>query len=403
MGNVTLENLIKRYEDVTAVDDVSLDVRDGEFVTLVGPSGCGKSTTLEMIAGLTKPTSGTVTIAGREVTDLPPKDRGIAMVFQNIALFPHMDVHDNISFGLRLRDFDDDEIDRRVERAAGTVQMEGMLDRMPDELSGGQRQRVAIARAIVRDPEVFLMDEPLANLDAALRVHMRTELQRLHKELDATIVYVTHDQEEAMTMSNRLAVMNEGKVQQFARPLECYNQPANAFVAGFIGSPSMNFFDGEIDADGVRTGSFHVGFDPARFDLSPGREVTLGIRPEDLALPDGTDGLTDPTDPFPATVDVVEPVGDEVFVYFVLEGDGPEDELLVSAPPDPDLTEEMAGTSHDLRLDRACVHLFDAETGEAILHGLDGDADRGEATGPGDAAGATGSAGIEGTRETEPN
>jgi len=208
MGNVKLEHIVKRYDDVTAVDDMNLDIKDGEFVTFVGPSGCGKSTTMETIAGLTKPTEGTVNISGRDVTNLPPKDRGISMVFQNIALFPHMDVFDNISFGLRLRDYDDEEIQRRVDRAAEVVQLEGMQDRMPEEMSGGQRQRVAIARAIVRNPDVFLMDEPLANLDAKLRVHMRTELQRLHKELDTTIIYVTHDQAEAMTMSDRIAVIN---------------------------------------------------------------------------------------------------------------------------------------------------------------------------------------------------
>ncbi len=194
MADVKLENIVKQYEDVTAVDDMNLDIKHGEFVTFVGPSGCGKSTTMETIAGLTKPTSGTVMIGERDVTDLPPKDRGISMVFQNIALFPHMDVYDNISFGLRLRKYDKSEIDRRVEKAAEVVQLNGMMERMPDEMSGGQRQRVAIARAIVRNPDVFLMDEPLANLDAKLRVHMRTELQRLHKELDTTIIYVTHDQ-----------------------------------------------------------------------------------------------------------------------------------------------------------------------------------------------------------------
>ena len=336
MGNVRTEELTKRYEDTTAVDGVDLEVEDGEFVTLVGPSGCGKSTTLEMIAGLTTPTSGTVSIAGRDVTKLPPKDREIAMVFQNIALFPHMDVHDNVSFGLRLRDFDGDEIDRRVEEALSIVQMDGMGDRMPDELSGGQRQRIAIARAIVREPEVFLMDEPLANLDAALRVHMRTELQRLHRELETTIVYVTHDQEEAMTMSNRLAVMNEGHVEQYADPMTCYAEPNTEFVAGFIGSPSMNFFDGEVTESGVETAYFDVPFDAEAFDVAPGQAV---------------------------------------FVYLLLDpqGDGEageQEELLMSAPPGPELTDDVEGTSFRLRMDRAQIHLFDAETGEAILHGL---------------------------------
>jgi len=375
MGNVRTEELTKRYEDTTAVDGVDLEVEDGEFVTLVGPSGCGKSTTLEMIAGLTTPTSGIVSIAGRDVTKLPPKDREIAMVFQNIALFPHMDVHDNVSFGLRLRDFDDDEIDRRVEEALSIVQMGGMGDRMPDELSGGQRQRIAIARAIVREPEVFLMDEPLANLDAALRVHMRTELQRLHRELETTIVYVTHDQEEAMTMSNRLAVMNDGHVEQYADPMTCYAEPNTEFVAGFIGSPSMNFFDGEVTESGVETAYFDVPFDAEAFDVAPGRAVTLGIRPEHVALSDSTENLADPTEPFVATVDVVEPVGDEVFVYLLLDphGDGEageQEELLMSAPPGPELTDDVEGTSFRLRMDRAQIHLFDAETGEAILHGL---------------------------------
>lgn len=213
MAQVTLENVTKQYQDVIAVADMNLNITDGEFITLVGPSGCGKSTTMETVAGLTQPTSGTIHIGDRNVTNFPPKDRNIAMVFQNIALFPHMNVYENISFGLRLRRYDDDEIDSRVNRAADIVQLEGLLQRTPDELSGGQRQRVAIARAIVREPDVFLMDEPLANLDAKLRVHMRTELQRLHKELDTTTIYVTHDQAEAMTMSDRIAVINDGTLQ----------------------------------------------------------------------------------------------------------------------------------------------------------------------------------------------
>src|SRR6056297_2480976 len=284
MGQVILDGVTKRYADVTAVDDMNLDIRDGEFVTLVGPSGCGKSTTLETIAGLTIPTEGTITIADREVTNLPPKDRGIAMVFQNIALFPHMDVYDNISFGLRLRDFDKEEIERRVERAAEVVQLEGMQDRMPEEMSGGQRQRVAIARAIVRNPDVFLMDEPLANLDAELRVHMRTQLQRLHRELDTTIIYVTHDQAQAMTMSDRIAVINGGVLQQVAPPLECYNEPANLFVAGFIGSPAMNFIEGEVIGGGFDSQYAQIDFDPEAHGVSPGQEITVGVRPEDVFL-----------------------------------------------------------------------------------------------------------------------
>ncbi|MDS0294641.1 ABC transporter ATP-binding protein [Halogeometricum luteum] len=378
MGEVTLEDVTKRYEDVTAVDEMNLEIRDGEFVCLVGPSGCGKSTTMEMIAGLTMPSDGEVFISGRRVTNLPPKDRGVAMVFQNIALFPHMDVYDNVSFGLRLRKYDQEEIDRRVERAADIVQLEGMLDRMPDEMSGGQRQRVAIARAIVRNPEVFLMDEPLANLDAKLRVHMRTELQRLHKELDTTIVYVTHDQAEAMTMSDRIAVIDSGQLQQIDPPLVCYNEPSNLFVAGFIGSPAMNFVDGEITENGFRNERIEVDFDPASVGATVGDEVTLGIRPEDVYPVDDTNGLGTPTKEIEAVTDVLEPMGDEIFVYLLLNEDATvsldedargamSDQLLMSVDPDSDISEDE---SMSVVLDRSKVHLFDTETGEAIQHGL---------------------------------
>ncbi|MFB6125941.1 MAG: ABC transporter ATP-binding protein [Halolamina sp.] len=375
MGDVTLEHVTKRYEEVTAVDDMNLDIRDGEFVCLVGPSGCGKSTTMEMIAGLTKPSDGEVYIADKEVTNLPPKDRGVAMVFQNIALFPHMDVYDNISFGLRLRDYDDDEIERRVENAADIVQLEGMLDRMPDEMSGGQRQRVAIARAIVRNPEVFLMDEPLANLDAKLRVHMRTELQRLHKELETTTVYVTHDQAEAMTMSDRIAVIDSGELQQIDPPLTCYNEPANLFVAGFIGSPSMNFVDGEVTAEGFAGDEISVGFDPAAVGVDIGQRVTLGIRPEDVYLADSDEDLARPTRMFDAMTDVLEPMGDEIFVYLLLSDDAEVSmtegatpgQLLMSVAPDSDLD---ADESVEVVLDRTKVHLFDGASGEALAHGV---------------------------------
>ncbi|MFC4551247.1 MULTISPECIES: ABC transporter ATP-binding protein [Halorussus] len=378
MGEVILEDVIKRYGDVTAVDHMNLDIKDGEFVTLVGPSGCGKSTTLETIAGLTKPTEGKITIAGRDVTNLPPKDRGIAMVFQNIALFPHMDVYENISFGLRLRDYDKEEIERRVERAADIVQLEGMLDREPSELSGGQRQRVAIARAIVREPEVFLMDEPLANLDAKLRVHMRTELQRLHKELDTTIIYVTHDQAEAMTMSDRIAVIDGGELQQIAPPLVCYNEPSNLFVAGFIGSPSMNFVEGEITASGISTAEFDVDFDPGQVaGIAEGDAVTLGVRPEDVHLREVSDGIANPTRSIPAQTDVLEPMGDEIFVYLLTgdaesqmeaDPDSMTNQLLMSVDPSSDIAEDE---NVEVVLDRERVHLFDTETGEAITHGLE--------------------------------
>jgi len=378
MAKVTLENVTKRYDDVTAVEDVSMEIEDGEFVTFVGPSGCGKSTTMETVAGLTKPTEGRVYIGDDDVTTLAPKDRGVAMVFQNIALFPHMDVYDNISFGLQLRTYEDEEIERRVEQAADIVQLEGMLDRMPDEMSGGQRQRVAIARAIVRNPDVFLMDEPLANLDAKLRVHMRTELQRLHRELGTTIIYVTHDQAEAMTMSDRIAVLNAGKLQQLAPPLVCYNEPANRFVAGFIGSPSMNFLEGELVDGGLETKNFTIGID---HDVVPGATIgdaiTLGVRPEDVHLVEYADSLTDPTDRISARTDVLEPMGDEVFVYLLLADQAERsmdqdpasspNQLLMSVTPDTDIQEEQ---SVDVVLDRSKIHIFETATGKSLAHGI---------------------------------
>jgi multiple sugar transport system ATP-binding protein len=374
MASVTLEDVTKEYEDVTAVDDMNLEIRDGEFVTFVGPSGCGKSTTMETIAGLTIPTSGTVNIGGRDVTDLPPKDRGISMVFQNIALFPHMDVYENISFGLRLRKYDKEEVDERVEKAADIVQLEGMMDRMPEEMSGGQRQRVAIARAIVREPEVFLMDEPLANLDAELRVHMRTQLQRLHRELDTTIIYVTHDQAQAMTMSDRIAVIDSGELQQVAPPLECYKEPRNLFVAGFIGSPAMNFIEGTITEDGFESRYLELPFDPATQGVEVGQSVTVGVRPEDVYLERNADQATDPTRTFDRIVDVLEPMGDEMFVYLLsdegveasAEGRG-EGQLRVSLDPDTVIGE---GEEIEVVFDRSDVHVFDSDTGEAITHRL---------------------------------
>ncbi|GAB6880692.1 ABC transporter ATP-binding protein [Halorubrum gandharaense] len=374
MADVTLEHITKQYDDVTAVDDMNLEIEDGEFVTFVGPSGCGKSTTMETIAGLTLPTSGDVWIGDRNVTDLPPKDRGVSMVFQNIALFPHMDVYDNISFGLRLRKYDQAEIDRRVEHAAEVVQLEGMMDRMPDEMSGGQRQRVAIARAIVRNPDVFLMDEPLANLDAKLRVHMRTELQRLHEELDTTIIYVTHDQAEAMTMSDRIAVIDAGELQQIAPPLVCYNEPANRFVAGFIGSPAMNFLDGEVTENGFESPFVDIQFDLDAYDVAVGDEVTLGVRPEDVYIADSEASVADPSVRFDASSDVLEPMGNEIFVYLLL--DDAEDvsierdsdaQVLMSVDPDVAIEPDQ---DIDIVFDRSKLHLFDGDGGEAISHGF---------------------------------
>jgi multiple sugar transport system ATP-binding protein len=375
MASVTLEDVTKRFEDVVAVDDMNLEINDGEFVTLVGPSGCGKSTTMETVAGLTIPTEGTIHIGEREVTNLPPKDRGIAMVFQNIALFPHMDVYDNISFGLRLRKYDTEEVDRRVDRAAETVQMEGMLDRMPSEMSGGQRQRVAIARALVREPDVFLMDEPLANLDAKLRVHMRTELQRIHRELDTTIIYVTHDQAEAMTMSDRIAVINDGRLQQIDPPLTCYNEPDNRFVAGFIGSPSMNFVEGMVGSEGFESEHVDVAFDAAPMAVGQGDAVTLGVRPEDIYPAATAESVSNPATEIETTVDVLEPMGNEIFVYLLLteeaetdlEDPGAGDQLQMSVDPASDIA---AGDTVRVVLDRENIHLFDADSGKALEHGL---------------------------------
>ncbi len=282
-----------------AVDDFSFDVRPGEFLVLVGPSGCGKSTTLRMVAGLELPTSGAISIAGRDVTNLPPKDRDIAMVFQNYALYPHMTVRENMAFALKLRHVDKQEIEKRVANAAQTLGLVPYLDRLPKALSGGQRQRVALGRAIVRNPAVFLFDEPLSNLDAKMRVEMRAEIIRLHHRSGATMIYVTHDQTEALTMGDRIVVMNGGRIQQAAPPLEIYNKPANAFVASFIGTPPMNLLP------------------PGIFDL--GR--TVGLRPEHWAVldDDGSEIRVDSTS-VRATVEMTEPLGSETIVHTILEG-----------------------------------------------------------------------------------
>ena len=378
MGSLRLESITKQYGDVVAVEDLNLDITDNEFISIVGPSGCGKSTTIEMIAGLTSPSDGNVLINEEDVTHLPPKDRDLAMVFQNIALFPHMNVYDNISYGLRIRKMDSDEIDRRVNQAAETLQLTGMLDRSPSELSGGQRQRVAIGRAIVRNPSVFLMDEPLANLDAKLRVHMRTELQQIQRELDVTTIYVTHDQEEAMTMSDRVAVINNGQLQQIAPPLTCYNEPANRFVASFIGSPSMNFIAGEATSNEFTSKDCRVALGEGDFERNG--PVILGIRPEDIYLAENAPHHS--TDSISATIDVLEPVGEKIFVYFdanidrardqelVEDGDDTEadrSQFLMSAPSDAALE---AGEPIEVAFDRSSIHFFDADSGTALTHGL---------------------------------
>jgi multiple sugar transport system ATP-binding protein len=318
MAQVVLKDLNKKYDEVHAVKDVNLHIQDKEFIVLVGPSGCGKSTTLRMVAGLEEITSGEIHIGTRVVNDLPPKDRDIAMVFQNYALYPHMTVYDNMAFGLKMRKFPKAEIAKRVQDAAEILSIQDLLKRKPRQLSGGQRQRVAVGRAIVRHPQVFLFDEPLSNLDAKLRVQMRVELKRLHDRLETTAIYVTHDQVEAMTLGDRVVVMKDGWIQQVGEPLELYRRPRNRFVAGFIGSPAMNFLDTTVadgqeacwvEAPGLR---LKVPADRvARLGAKNGQPVVLGIRPEDLRP--ATAG--DPADlTCDAVVDVVEPLGSEILL-----------------------------------------------------------------------------------------
>jgi multiple sugar transport system ATP-binding protein len=329
MAKVTVQNVYKIYpgdkgRDVTAVTDVCLEIQDREFVVLVGPSGCGKSTTLRMIAGLEEISQGDIYIGDRRVNDVPPKDRDIAMVFQNYALYPHMSVYDNMAFGLKLRKYPKAEIKKRVMDAAGILGIEELLERKPKALSGGQRQRVAVGRAIVRQPKVFLFDEPLSNLDAKMRVQMRTEITKLHQRLQATMVYVTHDQIEAMTMGDRIVVMNNGVVQQTDTPLKLYNEPANLFVAGFLGSPPMNFINGTLKQERdvflfseIQGGSIQVRL-PAEARAGAAelrdRPVLLGIRPEDIELAQFAAGAT-ATGSFPAIIDMVEPMGAETNLY----------------------------------------------------------------------------------------
>ncbi|QDU70279.1 ABC transporter ATP-binding protein [Mucisphaera calidilacus] len=322
MAEVVLTQIEKVYPGgFKAVKGIDLHINDAEFIVLVGPSGCGKSTTLRMVAGLEEITGGTIAIGDRVVNDVPPKDRDIAMVFQNYALYPHMSVYKNMAFGLKLRKFPKAEIDRRVQEAARILGIEHLLERKPKALSGGQRQRVAVGRAIVRDPACFLFDEPLSNLDAKLRVETRAELKRLHKRLNTTTIYVTHDQEEAMTLGDRVVVMSEGLIQQCDTPLEVYNHPVNRFVAGFLGTPPMNFLSGKLVEE---NGQVCFEGEGQKFPLNPdqadrcrarlGSEVTLGLRPEGMFLkPHESASNEDQTGPF--KVDVIEPLGNTMDVY----------------------------------------------------------------------------------------
>ncbi len=367
LASVRLENLKKTYEGGKGVvNGINVDIKDKEFVVLVGPSGCGKSTTLRMIAGLEDVTDGKVIIDGKTVNDLPPKDRDIAMVFQNYALYPHMTVFDNIAFGLRLRGFPKSEIENRVHEAASILGIEDLLDRKPKALSGGQRQRVAIGRAIVRKPKVFLFDEPLSNLDAKLRVQMRTEISRLHQRLETTIIYVTHDQTEAMTMGDKIVVMKDGFVHQIAEPLDLYNNPKNKFVAGFIGSPAMNFFDGTIEgpynlAFKQQNGAFKMPIsreNQKRLRKYVGKKVTLGLRPEHIyrsssRIARGAKVHVD--------VQVVEPMGNEIYVYFSVGKDGRQYTARFDATTMPSVGKRL-----EMIFNTSKAHFFEAATEEVI-------------------------------------
>ncbi len=323
MASVTYDHVTKKFGDFVALNDLNVDIEDKEFLVLVGPSGCGKTTALRCLAGLEEISLGRILIGDHVVNDVPPKDRDIAMVFQSYALYPHMTVFDNMAFGLKLRKVPKDEIKRRVEEAAQILGIEGLLKRKPRELSGGQRQRVAVGRAIVREPKVFLFDEPLSNLDAKLRVQTRAEISKLHQRLQTTFIYVTHDQTEAMTMASRIAVMNKGILQQLDTPQELYDKPSNLFVAGFIGSPAMNFFPARLRKDGnglcVDTGDFSIKVPENRNTLFMpyvDHEVIFGIRPEDIHNPMfAPSGIH--AEPVEAKVDVTELMGNEIFLYLI--------------------------------------------------------------------------------------
>ncbi len=366
MASVQYDHVTKQFsETVKAVNDLSLDIKDKEFLVLVGPSGCGKTTALRLLAGLEDISSGTISIGDRVVNDVAPKDRDIAMVFQSYALYPHMSVYDNMAFGLKLRKMSKTEIDKRVKEAAGILGITHLLDRKPKQLSGGQRQRVAVGRAIVREPKVFLFDEPLSNLDAKLRVETRAGISKLHQRLGTTFIYVTHDQTEAMTMASRIAVMRDGVLQQVGTPGELYNHPANVFVAGFIGSPSMNFFNGKlVGSDGdmmFDTGTFKL---PVPADIRENLRArnddmyVVGIRPEDVYdaayQAPGIDSAV-----VEAQVDVVEPMGSEIYLN-LLSG---ESQFVARVDP---RSKASSGNNIGLAMDINKVHVFDKKSEIAI-------------------------------------
>lgn len=363
LASVTLNNIVKNFKNVIAVNNVSLEIKDKEFLVLVGPSGCGKTTALRLVAGLEEASGGEIRIGDRVVNDVSPKDRDIAMVFQNYALYPHMSVYDNMAFGLKLRKVPKTEIKRRVEEAAELLGLKDLLQRKPKQLSGGQRQRVALGRAIVREPSVFLMDEPLSNLDAKLRVQTRAELIKLHRRLGITTIYVTHDQVEAMTMGDRIAVMKDGVVQQLDTPLGLYHNPTNVFVAGFIGTPSMNFLNATLEqSDGgvvVNAGAFKVKVPEDKQDKvkdAVGRPVTFGVRPEDI-FDKALSPMLTPTaeNTVTAMVDVIEPMGPIVTMYLTIGSHS------IVATIDADTKAKELGPL-EVVFDMERTHVFDKET-----------------------------------------
>jgi multiple sugar transport system ATP-binding protein len=361
MATVTFDHMYKRYgEDVIAVNDLNLDIGDGEFICLVGPSGCGKTTALRCVAGLEDISDGQLRIGDRVVNNMAPKDRDIAMVFQSYALYPHMTVYDNLAFGLKLRKMKKDEIDRRVKEGAEILGLGKFLDRKPKALSGGQRQRVALGRAIVREPSVFLMDEPLSNLDAKLRVQTRAEIARLHQRLGTTTIYVTHDQVEAMTMGDRIAVMRDGLLQQVGTPQELYDHPVNVFVAGFIGSPSMNFATTTSEGKDLLLGGLKLeltGEQARAADSRPdGTQVLVGFRPEHIELANGQESSAVR---FPAAVDVVEYLGNEVLIHAQAEGN----EIVALIPSD---NKVAVGDRVDFAVPMEKLHIFDPESEKTL-------------------------------------
>jgi len=365
MAKVIVKNLTKKFDDVVAVNNMNSTVEDREFTVLVGPSGCGKTTMLRMVAGLEEVTEGEIYIGDRLVNGVAPKDRDIAMVFQNYALYPHFNVYDNMAFGLRLRRKPKLEIDKMVHEAAKILKIEDLLKRKPKQLSGGQRQRVALGRAIVRNPKVFLMDEPLSNLDAKLRVQMRTEIAKLHQRLNATIIYVTHDQTEAMTMADKIIIMKDGIVQQTGKPQEVYDYPNNMFVAGFIGSPAMNFLDATItDRMTLKGGIFELNTtDKIKKIIKDnnliGKEIVIGIRPEDLEDSDFVQNIP-ANSTITANVEVTEPMGAEIYVYVDIEG------VLITARVNP-RSKFRSDDKATLYVGIDKIHLFDKDTEKSYM------------------------------------